>query len=202
MSQRFNSRPMMRAVALVFLALLSVGSAYATDSIVGTSTAVMVSDGPRTGMWKYTINFNWASATPVYQITFDLGLAACPCVCMDVFDFEFPAGTSPGNQGDCMAFFNGKFSCDGDYWVGLSTPSVDWWPYTSTCRPSGSGTGQLVMYSDLRPKTVASPADNFYMRSGPVFVKGKLSGQIPSCQGCAGVSVEESSWGSIKSVYR
>jgi hypothetical protein len=121
---------------------------------------------------------------------------------MDVFDFDFPAGASPGNYGDCMAYFNGKFSCDGDHWVGLTTPSLDWWPYTSSCRPSGSGTGQLVMYSELSPKTVLSPADNLYMRSGPVYVKGKVSGQVPSCHGCSNVSVEESTWGWIKSVYR
>ena len=202
MSQRFSSRALARAVALLSLILLYAGSAIAADSITGTSSAALVSGGPRSGQWKYTINFQWNSANPVYQITFDLGLATCPCICMDVFEFDFPAGTSPGNYGDCTAYFNGKFSCDGDYWVGVTTPSVDWWPYTSSCRPRGTGTGQLVMYSDLSPKTVSAPADNLYMRSGSVYVSGKVTGQVPSCHGCSNVSVEESTWGSIKAVYR
>ncbi|HET9888462.1 MAG TPA: hypothetical protein VFR10_13225 [bacterium] len=202
MSHRFSSRPLARAIALVSLLLLHAGSAIAADSITGTSIAALVSDGPRSGQWKYTIDFQWASANPVYQITFDLGLATCPCICMDAFEFEFPAGASPGNYGDCWSYFNGKFSCDGDYWVGLTTPSVDWWPMSSSCRPRGSGTGQLVMYSYLSPKTVAASNGDLYMRSGSTYVSGKISGQVPSCHGCANVSVEESTWGSIKAVYR
>jgi hypothetical protein len=201
MKHRYVFRPVFRAIALSFFTILSAGASFATTSISGTSTAELITSGPKDGMWKYDITFQWASETPVYQITYDLGLAACPCVCLDVFDFDFPAGATPGNRGDCMSFLNGKFSCDGDYWVGLTTPVVDWWPYTSACRPVGSGEGTLTMYSDLRPKTVTD-AEHLYLRSGPVFVKGKISGQVPSCLGCGGVAVEETTWGSIKSVYR
>jgi hypothetical protein len=189
MSQRFNFRPYVRAAAFVILTLFATESAFAANSIGGTSTAELVSDGSRAGMWKYTIQFDWASETPVFQLTFDLGLPACPCVCTDVFEFDFPSGSSPGNGGDCTAYLNARFSCDGDSFVGLTTPAVHWWPYISTCRPVGSGIGQVVMYSVLQPKTVTSPADNFYLRSGSGFARGKLSGQVPSCHGCSNVSV-------------
>ena len=203
MTIRFHARAALGAAAL-FLSLLSVpGPVSAASSVSGGAIAEFQSTGPRSGQWMYTLQLNWTSDVPTWQITLDLGLSACPCVCAGVFDFDFPAGSGAGNGGACTTLFNGKFACSGDPFVGLSTPAIDWWPLSSACRPHGSGAGNLVFFSDLRPRTITSlPADNLFVRSGTTVWSGRITGQLPSCVGCTQTSVEENTWGRIKSVYR
>lgn len=200
---RFHLRAALVAAGLLLSLHSFPGPASAVSSVTGASTAEFVSAGPRSGQWLYTIDLNWTSDLPTWQITLDLGLAACPCVCAGVFDFDFPAGTGSGNGGTCTTLFNGKFACAGDPFVDLDTPSLDWWPLSSACRPHGNGSGNLVFFSDLRPRTITSlPADNLFVRSGSTVWSGRIVGQLPSCVGCTQTSVEENTWGRIKSVYR
>jgi hypothetical protein len=149
----------------------------------------------------YTIQYTWTSDIPTWQITLDLELPNCPCVCTTNYDFDFPAGVTSGNHGACTALFNGKFSCGGDPWVGLTTPVIDWWPMTSSCRPHGAGEGTLSFYTDLGPR--ASQAVNaVFVRSGTTVWSGFVTGQLPGCNGCGNTAVEEGTWGRIKATYR
>jgi hypothetical protein len=97
---------------------------------------------------------------------------------------------------------NGFFSCAGDPGIQVTTPVLDWMPFSSSCRLNNQGEGTLMFYAHLRPKTVPPSRYNLFLTSETGFVSGQLSGQIPSCQGCGATSTEKSSWGSIKAVYK
>jgi hypothetical protein len=194
-------RPVLRAFVILAPVLGSAGATHAAPSLAGTAVAEFVSEGPRSGLWKYTIQYSYTSDIPTWALTLDLELGACPCACTARYEFDFPAGSAPGNGGACTSIFNGKFSCSGDPWVGLTTPVVDFWPATSTCRPHGSGQGQLVFYSELRPR-IAPSTNAIYGRSGTTVWSGAITGQMPSCQGCTSTSVDEGTWGRIKATYR
>ncbi len=190
-----------RALGIALLVSSVTLEAAFASSISGVSTAVLQTTGPRAGKWLYTIQAQWTSDIPTWQITLDLEQASCPCVCAGVFDTDFPAGPGAGNGGTCTALFNGTFSCDGDPFVNLSTPSIDWWPMSSGCRPHGVGAGTLTFFSDLRPKNNPSSA-TLYARSGNTVWTGQVTGHLPSCVGCASTEVDTHTWGRIKSVYR
>ncbi len=201
MDIRSNSLSGLRALGVTLLTLLGAGPSFAVSSISGTSVAEQITDGSRAGMWMYTIEYDWVSDLPTWQLTLDLKLSNCPCVCVTSWEFDVPAGATPGNHGACTVAFNGKFSCDGDPWVGLDAPALDFWPMTSSCRPHGSGHGTLTFYTDLRPRLVSS-SNTMYGRSGSTVWSGLITGQLPSCNGCGPTATEENTWGRIKATYR
>lgn len=201
MNIRYRGLLGLQALGLTLMTLFGAGSSFAVSSISGISVAEQITDGSQAGMWKYTIEYDWVSDLPTWQLTLDLELAACPCVCATSWDFDVPAGVTPGNHGTCTTSFNGKFACNGDPWVGLAAPALDWWPMASSCRPYGSGHGTLTFYTDLRPRMVVA-SNAIYGRSGSTVWSGVITGQLPSCNGCGPTATEENTWGRIKSTYR
>lgn len=187
----------------VVIALFAVAGQVQASTVSGVSVAELISEGPRAGKYMYTLQLSWNAESPISAFALDLDLEACPCVCSGVFDLDHPSGLAQGNGGACTALMNGKFACDGDPFSNLDVPVIDWWPMSSGCRPHGVGTGTFTFYSELRPRSVtALPTDNLIVRSGALLYSGKVLGQLPSCIGCGTVSIDEGSWGRIKSVYR
>ena len=195
-------------VVIGILALLPVNlSAQNCDLIEIEVTAELSVDPGYEGMYKYTISGNWEvdGVDAVSYILYSLG-AECPCLCdssIGMVEFPNTAGTSTGenNRGDaCEARYNGFVECSGL----LETDDIVlmYEVFGAGCDPVEIGSGTWIVYSTMSPLPWAEYPGAVYVKYGNNTCTGTLTGQLPDCLECMPVSVEQDSWGAIKSLYR
>lgn len=202
----------MKAVIFVAFACLlftPAGSAAAQPgdggcSVSGTSTAVLMTDGPFAGLWQYTLVVSWDNGSPfaLSHLTFDLDLDDCPCVCVDDFwIFDNPAGESAGEDADgnpCTVHYTAELLCTGDPSTPQEGPALKWEPIEEGCAPGPVGSGTFIFYSPHAPET-GDPRELWTKYDG-LQCEGLLTGDLPGCNGCP-VPVEPTTWGRIKNHF-
>ena len=190
------------------IALLPVTLSAQNCTSIGIEVTAEVSVDPGyEGMYKYTFSGTWEveGVDAVSYIMFSLG-AECPCLCdssIGMVEFPNTAGTSTGEDnkgGPCEARYNGFVECDGL----LETDDIvfKYEVFGAMCDPMETGSGTWVVYSTMSPLPWAEYPDAVYVKYGDNFCTGPLTGQLPDCMECMPVSVENETWGAIKSLYR
>lgn len=197
----------LRVIALLLLVVSHPSLAHAVDCLSGTVSAQET--GPNSGVWKYCITLNYdvtSLAQSPSHFSLILGaLTECPCACSPgVFEFETPAGTSPGTHQitglPCTVEYEGVFNCEGDptlpEFPGLA---LKWEvPAGSTCEPDLAGTATLCFLSWLPPGAPSSTTAA--IKLGQSSCSGTVTGTLPSCD-CP-TPVRPGTWGRLKSLYR
>ena len=198
-----------RGLAVIgMIALLPVTvSAQQCESIEIEVTAEVSIDPGYEGLYKYTISGDWeyVGVGAVSYFLFSLG-AECPCLCdssISMVYFPNPAGTSTGedNHGDpCEARYTGAIECSG--LLETDDVALKYEVLGSMCDPMEIGTGTWIVYSTMPPLEWAEYPGAVYVKYGDNICTGTLAGELPDCYDCIPVSIEEKSWGTLKSIYR
>jgi hypothetical protein len=201
-----NGRVIRSCVILTCL-LLASSAAHAaprnvSPSISGTSSAVLLTEGPFAGLYEYTLAIQWDTrqlqSAPGSQITVDLNLLGCASACFSgTFAFDALAGTSGGSS--CTAYYGGAFACEGNSLLGQSGPAVEFLDIADGCDTATAGSGTFRYYSLFGPGGEALPGNLFLRLGTGTTVNGNLLGDLPSCAGAT--AVEVATWGAIKALY-
>jgi hypothetical protein len=188
-------------------------NAQTCDSLSFDVSAELTYDPGYEGLYKYTISGYW-EVSGVEQgwglsyLLFSLG-TSCPCLCdstLDVIYFPDPAGTSTGidniTEEPCEVIYQGYLECNG--LEDITTDDVVKFevPDNQTCEPTHYGTGTWIFYSTMPPLPWDEYINAAMLKYGEMMCWGDISGQLPNCFECVPTSVERSTWGKIKSIYR
>ncbi len=194
----------------IILALTSAGiQAQACDEVSVDVTVEISTDAGFEGLYKYVFSAVWETSSPeegdaLSYILFSLGVE-CPCLCDSSaasIVFPDPAGTSTSDVEGCEAVFDGFIECNGHEDITDNAVVKFEVRDTSPCEPVSYGSGTWIFYSSMSPLPAADYPDAVFIKHGEMICLGDLSGQLPNCYECVMVSNEESTWGSIKSIYR
>jgi hypothetical protein len=196
-------------IGLIIGCLLVAGTpSSAQEYVSGTSTAELTADIGYEGYWKYCIEITWdVTGYNGYGLSHAdvfLGLENCICVCdSGYFAFADTVGSGPGtpNGGPCTVYWYGMFLCDGDPTIPDGMPLIKFEYYENDCEPGEAGSVCFCFYSIAAPTTVGTFTDALGIKFGPDFEKGDLVGVLPSCE-TAYSGFEQSTWGTVKALYR
>ncbi len=194
-------------IGLFALLPITVSAQNCVSIDIGVTAELSVDPGYE-GLYKYTISGSWDYGDVPYAVSylmFSLG-TECPCLCdssISIVSFPTIAGTSTGedNHGDpCEARYRGMIECSG--LLETDDVVVKYEVLGEFCLPVNTGTGTWVFYSSMPPLPWAEYPDAVYVKYNDAICTGTLTGQLPDCYECVPVSVEEQSWGALKSIYR
>ena len=192
------------AWALVACVLLISVPAGANPDCSATGTAELTSDPGYLGYWKYCYEFTW-SGLPHGASHLDvfIMLQDCACLCAPgYFAFADTVGSGPGENGEpCTVYYYASFLCEGDPTMGNGLPTIKFEYYENGCEPGKDGTAFLCFYSVAAPMQEGTFEDAIGMKFGTDTDTGCLVGVMPSCDTNASAT-ENSSWGSVKALYR
>lgn len=174
-----------------------------------TITASFPNDAGFEGLWKYTISGSWdlgGGSNALSHISFLFALdCVCACDISGLVQFDTPAGTSTGTDSlgnDCTFEYGGLFECEGDPTIVSDLPAVKFeGPEGQNCETGATGTGTWSFYSILSPLPNDVYPDAVVIKYGNNECTGNLSGQLPNCEDCLTIPVEQKSWGAVKKDY-
>lgn len=190
-------------VAALILSVLLLAVAPATAQVIwGTSTATYPNDPGFEGMWKYCLDIEWdTSGHALSHTTLYIDLEACPLFCdPGFFMFPEPAGSGPGEEG-CTVVYYGSFLCFGDPTSpGDEGPTIKFeYDEEIGCEPGPTGSATLCFYSVGFPTEPDIFLDYLGIKFATSTATGDLEGVLPSC---ITSPVRNSSWGTVKALYR
>ncbi|MFC1799942.1 hypothetical protein ACFL2Z_03420 [Candidatus Eisenbacteria bacterium] len=192
--------------ATLLIVMFAVVTAHAqTDYIGGDATAIRITEPGLEGYWKYCVTINWDTsqysegARGQSHVSIVLGLEECLGYCGDAcFMFPDTVGVSDGVDG-CEVYYYAEFNIGGDPTLPPTTTTVKFEPYPADCEPDVSGTASVCFYSMFPPRIADSNPGSLWIKFGQFVEEGLITGMLPSCRTAA---TEESSWGSIKRLFR
>ncbi|MEN8006018.1 MAG: hypothetical protein ABFS42_03345 [Candidatus Krumholzibacteriota bacterium] len=203
--------------------VLSAQAAFAECSINGTITASPNPDpdGPR---FMYTMVIVWDTDTRFALSHFNLLMdsATGTCTCQDFVDalsWGDPIGSSTGEPDGCTIDYRGILECNGDSSIpgvggillkfepmenDITSSQVEGISQDSdlhSCEPGPTGTGTFVFYSDLAPGIIDEDIFSAVDKHGKEYCFGHMSGDFPA-MACDPVGNEDTSWGTLKGMFR
>jgi hypothetical protein len=189
---------------LAALACLAAATAAHAQPVWGTSTAELSTDPGFEGLWKYCFDINWNTnlwgAQGLSHADVFLGLEDCATACdPGRFAFADTVG-SGGGEGGCTVYYQGEFLCDGEpHFPQFPYPTVKFEYYSGDCEPGAANSAHVCFYSVFVPAPPAVHPDALGIKFGLNTGTGPLEGPLPMCE----VSpVDETTWGTIKHLYR
>ena len=202
------SRGLLLIILIASSAMLSPADARAGACVSGTLVAAP-SDRPELGQYVYRMTVLWGPLSHgLSHLDLWLGQLECDAICDGHGPFGFPdtAGTSSGGpqeKSGCPVYYSGELACNGDPSIHLPGPLIKYVPLPGqSCVPGKSGSGLFVFYSDWAP----GPSDEVpnvliakFGNNPPCL--GTVTGTFPAC-GVHATGTENTSWGSVKSLYR
>lgn len=195
---RWDCRALLVMVAIVLVVATTTAPDVGAQCVSGTITSEFQTDGPFTGLYKYTIVMTWDTYQGLSNITLDCGFGQCPDqVCYQTFAFDTPSGLGEG-IGGCLVQYQGEFNCQGNPSIGYSDPVLKW-DAIGECEPDNEGMATLCFYTTLGPQPGCS-APVLLIKNGQNVCQGTIEGDCPAPP-CI-VGTESTSWGEVKSLYR
>jgi hypothetical protein len=194
------------ALSLILAVLLSLalGPAAPAQPVWGTSSAELSTDPGFEGYWKYCFEIHWDTspfgAHAMSHADVFLSLEECADACTPGrFAFADTAGNGDG-EGGCTVYYTAEFLCEGDpQFPQFPFPTVKFEYMEGDCEPGTLNSANVCFYSQFIPSPPAVHPDALGIKFGQNTGTGPLEGPLPICE----VSpVEDSSWGTIKSLYR
>ena len=195
----------MKTILLALILLGAAASVQAECSIEGDISAAPNSD-PMGPAWVYTLTITWDNHVQFDLSHMDLILDAVggACTLADFYShlsWDDPIGSSDGN-GNCVVFYQGELSDNGDPSIpGVTGILLKFEPYEDGCEPDNIGTATFTFYSDLAPVSVDEDILSLVDKFAGEYCFGNLTGFFPGMD-CNPVDTENTSWGSIKGIFR
>ena len=190
-------------LAVVAIIVALPGLALAACDISGSITASPNLDPMGPG-WMYTAVINWDTGSPyaLSHMGLWLDIAGGTCSCQD-FQQAISFGSIIGQSGStCPVDYYGDLNCQGDPSIpGVYGIVLKLEPVEGGCEPGTMGQGTFVFYSDLGPAAIDEDALTLVDKFGQNFCFGSLTGDFPSMP-CNPVGDANSSWGSVKGMFR
>lgn len=200
---------------LVGLAALAASLMWPTHSqaqcITGDFSAEFQTQGEHAGLWKYCMEFQYASDGPLDEIIVDFWyfkICGEGVGCGDYWTFDPVAGRAFGANG-CTLDLTGRIDCQGDDLLGSPGPLLRFRALPAEkCNPDYVGKGSFCFYTQFGPMggedsmAAGQPLGDtmaIYARSGDNLCVGFFNGPRPSA--CVTPTAPRT-WGSIKSQYR
>jgi hypothetical protein len=188
-------------LALLCLATFALAASPADAQCVeGAMTSELLTEGPRAGLYKYTLTLSWDTPYGLSHVTLDCGFENCPAeACATEWFFDEPAGYGTGGDpDDCDFEFEGSFLCGGDPSVELVQPVLKWDAIdTDECEAGRTGSAVLSFYTHVGPVMHEVPI--VIVKNGQEVCTGEIAGACPLP--CA-TPVEQMTWGTIKLEFR
>ena len=189
-------------IFLPCLALVALATPLATRAqcVTGEMTSELLTEGPRAGLYKYTLSIAWDTPQGLSHVTLDCGFENCPTeACATEWFFDEPAGHGYGGSPDeCEFVFDGYFNCEGDPSIGVDQPIIKWDAVDSdTCQADNMGSAVLCFYTHVGPVMHQVPI--VIVKNGKEVCTGEIAGACPLP--CA-TPVENMTWGTIKLEFR
>ena len=187
----------------VFLAttLVLVPGAFA-QCVSGTITSELMTTGPFTGLWKYTLQITWDLPQGLSNVALQCNFACGSAICDSDWSFDTPSGSGDGilsdegTPGECMVDFAGEFLCNGNAQQNLEGPTIKWDALDGgACEAGPTGSATICFFVDLPPEQGNSPV--ILIKNGQQVCEGTVQGDCPSCP----VAVEAASWSKVKDLY-
>ena len=203
--------------------VLSAQAALAECSMEGTITASSNPDpmGPR---WMYTMVVVWDTDSQYslshFNLLMDSETGTCTCQdFVDALSWGNPIGSSNGYPMGCTVDYQGYLECRGDPSIpgvggillkfepipaGPNLPGIDGIvreTLQDVCEPGPTGTGTFVFYSDLPPVPIDEDILSGVDKHGKQYCYGHMSGDFPA-MACDPVGSEDTSWGTLKGMFR
>jgi hypothetical protein len=189
------------AVTAIVIAL--PGLALAACDISGTITATPNTD-PMGPDWVYTAVISWdtGSQYALSHMGLWLDIAGGTCSCQD-FQQAISFDSIIGQSGTtCPVDYAADLNCQGDPSIpGVYGVVLKLEPNEELCEAGTVGQGTFVFYSNLGPAAIDEDALTLVDKFGQNYCFGSLTGDFPSMP-CNPVSDANSSWGSVKGMFR
>lgn len=193
------------------IVILSVPAAAQGPHIWGTSAAEVSTDPGFEGLWKYCLDIEWDASDMGDQgmshISLFLGFGLdCPCACDEgIFAAADTAGSGPGidpiTGEPCTVYYHTSFLCEGDpNFPSYPYPTIKAEYHEGSCEPDLTGTANICFYSSFGPTDPDTTVGALGIKAGTQTELGDLVGVLPLCE--CGSPVENSTWGTVKSLYR
>jgi hypothetical protein len=198
-------RPGVVVVVLLASVLLAVMPEATSARVVwGTSTAEIASTPGFEGYWHYTLVISWDTTEigghGMSNVDFFLSLGVCQCACYQgVVRFDDVPGIGGGMDG-CDLGFIGLYECAGEPHFPELGPTVKFEHDGGVCEPDWNGTAVLDFYSIFEPGEAQLHPGVLGIKAGTQIAEGPLDGVLPLCT--CGSPVENTSWGTVKALYR
>jgi hypothetical protein len=203
--RQIDSATKIVSVAVLTVILAAVAANAQSDYIGGSASATRITEPGFEGYWKYCINISWntsqywGGAYGQSHLSIVLGLEECLGFCGEsCFTLPDTVGVSDGVEG-CNVYYYGELDLQGDPTIPSATVALKFEPYPSECEPDVSGTASVCFYSIFPPRIADSDPGSLWIKFGQFVEEGFITGSLPSCRTAA---TEESSWSSIKRLFR
>ena len=195
---------MQRLLRLLAVCLFCISLAPATfaQCVDGTISSQLMTSGPFTGLWKYTMQVTWDLPQGLSNVALQCNFACGNAICNSAWSFDTPSGTGDGiasdegTPGECTVPFAGEFLCSGNAQMNLVGPTIKWDALDSPeCEAGTTGSATLCFYIDRPPDTGTSPV--ILIKNGQQVCSGTIQGDCPSCP----VAVDATDWSKVKWLY-
>jgi hypothetical protein len=200
-------RTAIAGVALLILPLfwLAVAQPAHADAVWGTGLCFEAQSPQFQGYWEYCFHICWDTrdygGQGLSHSTVYLALSECVCACHPVyFGHRVPAGVGVGED-ECELDFYSQFDCDGDPHFPIPGPTMKFEPDELVCQPGTVGEMHVCYYSLFPPTEYQIFGNHLGIKFGQHVETGNLQGVLPYCE-CEVVPVGQSTWGTIKVLYR
>jgi len=173
-------------------------------NLYGTIVASANPD-PAGAKWVYTLNVEWdtGSRYALSHISMILDVEGGTCSCGDFYEalsWEPVIGTSTCGS-SCETQYRGELGCKGDPSIpGVGGITLKFEPMDG-CEPGTIGHASFIFFSNLPPVPIDQDILSMVDKFGQNSCFGYLSGQFPGLP-CDPVDTEDSSWGSVKGLFR
>jgi hypothetical protein len=192
-------------VCVVLCGTLTAPGAFAGECYISGTIAAERNDDPDGVAWVYTLTVEWdtGSRYSLSHISVLLDEEGGTCSCQDFYEalsWEPVVGKSTSGS-SCETPYAAELGCKGDPSIpGVSGITFKLEPLEG-CDPGTFGSGVYKFYSDLPPAPINEDVLSLVDKFGQNSCFGYLSGWFPGLP-CDPVEVEDSSWGSVKGLYR